>query len=371
MKTTFPAPDAPSPWPSPTSPMPSPGRGRPGPFPRGRSRASWWNRVLAVLLDSALVSSVAWFATGSAPSFAALPTWGAQDPPLAPESTVWVGWTMLGLAVLQAYTGATPGKRVARIAVVDAGSGRPIGLLGTVLRWLAHFLDAILMLGYLRAAWHPEGRTFADSLLGTVVQHTVRPRPHRWVAWCRQQRDRHAPWLRWPPVVTSTVALVVCAAAAAGSLTAGGGSAESAADATTSCVSTGPFAATAMVSSSVSSSWESRLGVERTTEQSWRVAAGWSTGLGLDATDNPDVTVGEAVLSVRSADGRTYAAASPSDEGEDPLWWSMPDQVAATDLEAPEDVSGWDARVVLLDDDGEALAECTAPVPAVEAVGSP
>jgi Mce-associated membrane protein len=322
--------------------------------------------VLAVLLDSALVASVAWFATGSAPSYATLPTWGAQDPPLDPETVAWVGWTMLGLAVLQAYTGATPGKRVARIAVVDAASGCPIGLLGTVVRWLAHFLDAILMLGYLRAAWHPEGRTFADSLVGTVVQHTVRPRPHRWVAWCRRRRDARAPWLRWPPPVTSVVALVVCAAAAAASLTSSNGGRERMADGTTSCATTGRYAVTALVGSSVATSWESRLGVERTTEQTWRVVAGWSTGLGLDSGGDPDVPVGEAVLSVRSADGRTYDAGSSAlEDGGDPLWWSMPEQIASTGLEVPEDVSGWDVRAVLLDTSGDVVAECTTSVPAV------
>ncbi|GAA4730697.1 hypothetical protein GCM10023216_23220 [Isoptericola chiayiensis] len=370
MTTTVPGPAGPPP-PAASSPPPPPSVAAPpseGPFTPDRPRASWWNRVLAVLLDSAVMANVAWFATGGAPSFAALPMWGTQDPPLAPEATWWTAGTLLVLVVLQAYTGMTPGKRVAGISVVDAGSGRPIGLPGTVLRFLAHLIDAIFMVGYLRAAWHPEGRTFADSLLGTVVVRTTRPVPHRWVAWVRRRRDARVPWLRWPSVVTGGVALVVCAAAAAASLVQGGGGGEVMSTEETSCTSDGPNVATALVGSSYRSTGETRLGVWRTADESWRVVVGWSTGLGADTADNPDAEPAEAALSVRSPAGESYASELDPIDGPtetDPLWWSMPDMVAATGLDVPQDVSGWEARATLRDADGSVLAECTTTVPPV------
>lgn len=340
------------------------------PLVDGHAKGGWSLRVLAVLLDSALVASIAWLATSDAPTFASLPLLSrAEEPPLGSDTVGWTLASLLGLGILQAYTGMTPGKRVTGISVVDAGSGRPIGLAGTVLRWLAHFLDAFLMLGYLRAAWHPQGRTFADSLLGTVVVLSSRPRPHRWVARLRRLRDGRAPWLRWPPVITSAVALVVCAAAAAMSLVQGSGGSWSSSSDMTSCTSTGPFVATAMIGSAASVTWESRLGIERTVEGPWEVAAAWSTGLGADDGGNRPLDAPYAALEIRSADGSFYSAEGGTPSGavaDDYLWWSVPEPIASVSVEAPEDVSGWTATAVLLDDGGTVVAECSAPVPASE-----
>ncbi len=40
---------------------------------------------------------------------------------------------------------------------------------------MAHILDALLYIGFLRPLWHPQRRTFADSLCSTVVLRRVRP----------------------------------------------------------------------------------------------------------------------------------------------------------------------------------------------------
>ncbi len=68
---------------------------------------------------------------------------------------------------MQAYTGSTPGKLVMSIAVLDSTTGRPLGLWRMTVRWFAHLLDAILLIGYLRPLWDPKRRTFADSLVGS------------------------------------------------------------------------------------------------------------------------------------------------------------------------------------------------------------
>lgn len=337
-----------------------------GPFTDDRPCAAWGLRVLATLLDSALVAAVVFVATGAAPSLAALPGLGK---PGGAGGAAWTAAALLVLGVLQAYTGMTPGKRVAHVAVVDDGTGRPIGLPRTVLRWFAHVLDAILLIGYLRSAFRTDGRTFADSLFGTVAVRTTAPPPHPLVARLRRARDARAPWLRWPRPVTSGVALVLCAAAAAASVTSSSGGGEQMSERRTSCVDTGGPEAAATLGSARTFDRERRLGFTRTDLVGWRVAVGWSAG--IDTRDTPDIDVATVRLTVSAPDGATYdavdvaEAVDPTVDGGDDLWWSQPDLVASTQVTAPEDVTGWTARTALLDADGAVLAECSAPVPTI------
>ncbi|WP_166844051.1 RDD family protein [Isoptericola sp. BMS4] len=343
------------------------GPGPLGPFTPERPKAPWGLRALAVLLDSAVVAGVAFLATGDPPSLAALP--GLGDPAEA-GGTGWAAATLLALGALQGYTGMTPGKRVVGVSVVDAGSGRPIGLLGTVLRWLAHVLDSILLVGYLRAAWHPEGRTFADSLLGTVAVHTTTPEPHPWVARARRLRDRSAPGLRWPRRATGAAALVLCAGAAAMSLVPGSASETGSADETL-CMVTEPVPLTAMITASRTTSWETRLGISRAVQNTWHLDAGWSdeapgtTDTDGEPGDLPDGL--HAVVLVRSPGG-TVPRALPDDGAAPGPASSMPGTVLATARTATsEDVTGWTATTQLLGDGGTVLAECSGVIPPIAA----
>ena len=337
------------------------------PLTDDRPPAAWGLRVLATLLDSALVASVVFLATGAGPTLAALPALGK---PGGDGGAGWTAGTLLALGMLQAYTGMTPGKRAAGVAVVDDRTGRPIGLPGTVLRWFAHVLDAILLIGYLRSAFRKDGRTFADSLLGSVAVRTTTPEPHPLVARLRTIRDTRAPWLRWPRRVTAVAALVLCAAAAAMSLTASSGGGQQMSERQTSCTSTGDFAATAMIGSARSFDMDSRLGISRVDVTRWQVAVAWSTGLGVDSRDNPQVGHLDARITVTSPDTAALAwAESPGgtdpDEAADGAWFSLTDEVASTVVTVPEEPTGWTARAELLDD-GAVVAECSAPVPAIE-----
>lgn len=147
--------------------------------------ADWGRRVVAALLDGAVLTGATWLVLGS----------GSEAPSLTPvppgssvaEGVSWVSSPILValvvvLVALQGYTGATPGKRVVGIAVVRASTGRPVGLVTSALRVVAHLLDAILLIGYLRPLWDPQRRTFADSLLGTLVLQTRDTPPHPWFA---------------------------------------------------------------------------------------------------------------------------------------------------------------------------------------------
>lgn len=156
--------------------------------------ASWGRRVVAALLDTAVLGGVAWYVGGGAyvpPSLQ--PTSGDVDSGAASwvTSPVLVSAFLLVL-VLQGVTGQTPGRRVVGIAVVRAPSDGPVGgapgVLRSLGRWLAHVLDAILLIGYLRPLWHAERRTFADSIVGTAVVHRApgtdpRARVATVVAW--------------------------------------------------------------------------------------------------------------------------------------------------------------------------------------------
>lgn len=147
--------------------------------------ATWGRRVVAALLDGAVLAGATWLVLGSgseAPSLAPVP-----DSSTAHQGISWVSSPVLValvvvLLAVQGYTGATPGKRVVGITVVRVSTGRPVGLVISALRVVAHLLDAILLIGYLRPLWDAQCRTFADSLLGTRVLQTRNPPPHPWFA---------------------------------------------------------------------------------------------------------------------------------------------------------------------------------------------
>ncbi|PFG20531.1 RDD family protein [Serinibacter salmoneus] len=160
--------------------------------------AGWWRRAFAVILDDLLLAAVAWLAVGSAvgPTLHPPIGWSGLEA-WAPDAVAdlgngWVVGSFLALLVLQAYTGATPGKRVTGVVIVDAETGRPVGLLRTLLRPFAHVLDALLFIGYLRPLWDAQHRTFADSLLRTRSVQTRSPVPHPWL----RVRPRSLPTVR-------------------------------------------------------------------------------------------------------------------------------------------------------------------------------
>lgn len=139
--------------------------------------ATWGERVIAAVLDNAILAGVTWLALGA----------GIAQPTLTPglwldahsEQGSLTDWKILVpigalviLLVLQATTGWTPGKLVVGIRVVrddPAGRTEPAGLWRTGARWVLHVLDAILLIGYLRPLWHQQRQTFADGIAHTVV----------------------------------------------------------------------------------------------------------------------------------------------------------------------------------------------------------
>jgi len=157
--------------------------GAPGPV-----CASWGRRVAAAVLDGAIGAGATFLAFGD--EVVNVPFIGnGLQPTGVPgvPTTSWTdsGWVMgavLLVVVMQGYFGVTPGKIVMGIAVVHEVDARPVGLVQTTVRWLLHILDSILLIGYLRPLWNDQRKTFADSIMATVVLDTRRPRRHRWFA---------------------------------------------------------------------------------------------------------------------------------------------------------------------------------------------
>jgi len=154
--------------------------------------ATWPARAVALLIDHAVISAAAFLSVGLLgygrlslhPGVTTSPyASGAGAPPPG-----WVVATLVLMALMQAYLGATPGKWVVGIAVVEARTGRPAGVVRTAVRTVAHLLDLILLLGYLRPLLDRERRTFADSIAGTYVIATRRPLPHPSLAWLAHGR---------------------------------------------------------------------------------------------------------------------------------------------------------------------------------------
>ena len=145
--------------------------------------ASWSRRVVAALLDGAVFSGATWLVLGpdgSAPSLQ--PAFGGTAAPVPWHTSGWLVGLVVVMLALQGWTGATPGKRVAGVAVVRSSDGRPAGIVASGLRVVAHVIDAILLIGYLRPLWNVRRQTFADSIAGTLVVQTREPPAHPWFA---------------------------------------------------------------------------------------------------------------------------------------------------------------------------------------------
>jgi len=153
-----------------------------------RADALFTTRVAAAVLDGAIGAGTTFLAFGDQP--VTVPFIGTAFQPTSVEGVPTSSWTDSGwvigavllVIVMQAYLGVTPGKIVLGIAVVDERDARPVGLVRTTVRSLLHVIDAILFIGYLRPLWNARHKTFADSIMATVVLNTRRPRRHYWFA---------------------------------------------------------------------------------------------------------------------------------------------------------------------------------------------
>ncbi len=86
----------------------------------------------------------------------------------------WRIWLVLAYAVWnigyrQGTTGSSIGKGVMKFKVVSETTGQPIGFGMSVVRQLAHFVDAIICyVGFLFPLWDSKRQTLADKIMTTV-----------------------------------------------------------------------------------------------------------------------------------------------------------------------------------------------------------
>jgi uncharacterized RDD family membrane protein YckC len=88
-----------------------------------------------------------------------------------------LGFTIWNVFIRQGRTGATYGKSVLAIRLVNSDS-QPIGAGWAFLRSILHILDALpCCLGFLWPIWDPQKQTFADKIMRTYVIQATTPEP--------------------------------------------------------------------------------------------------------------------------------------------------------------------------------------------------
>lgn len=174
--------------------------------------APWWRRAVAALLDATVVGAATFVAVGPGgwPWEWSVVLGGSSGSTALPHAGVLVAVVagVVVLLALQAWTGATPGKRVVGVVVVRESDGRPAGPVRTAARTAAHALDLVLLVGFLRPVWDERRRTFADSLCATDVR-VARQVPGRRDAHGRR-RGAAPRGRRRRGVATTAVAALVC-----------------------------------------------------------------------------------------------------------------------------------------------------------------
>ena len=162
----------------------------PGPAVRALptdSYTPWFTRVLALIIDYlpyAIVQGIGtgiMFATQQSTCVTDITQYDvsqycASQPSMIGQLAQWLA-TLVGLAYWlwnrgyrQGTTGSSLGKTVMKIKVVSEATGQPIGFGLSVVRDLAHFVDAVIcFIGFLFPLWDAKRQTLADKILTTVV----------------------------------------------------------------------------------------------------------------------------------------------------------------------------------------------------------
>jgi uncharacterized RDD family membrane protein YckC len=189
--SSFPPPPLPGSGNYPPPPPPSGGHvpPPPGPVLRGLARAEftpWLSRVAAYLVDHlplALILGAGWLVLQNAAEGACL----TGITPNAVDQICTIGYSTLGVAVMwgavlvglvyfvwnygyrQGTTGSSIGKSLLKFKVVSENTGKPIGFGLSVLREIAHAVDAAFFyVGYLVPLWDAKRQTLADKIMTTV-----------------------------------------------------------------------------------------------------------------------------------------------------------------------------------------------------------
>lgn len=161
----------------------------PGPVLRGLTKADctpWLSRVAAYLVDHLpllLILGVGWLVLQNSAESACL----TEVAPNTVDQICTIGYSTLGVTVMwgavlvglayfvwnygyrQGSTGSSIGKSLLKFKVVSENTGKPIGFGLSVLRQIAHVVDAVILdIGYLFPLWTAKRQTLADKMMATV-----------------------------------------------------------------------------------------------------------------------------------------------------------------------------------------------------------
>ncbi|POX69945.1 hypothetical protein C3471_25680 [Mycobacterium kansasii] len=182
---TPPAPPPPPPPPSAAGYAPPP----PGPAIRSQPTESytpWITRVLAFLIDNApvvVVYGIGWviaLVTQQSSCVTSVNQYDVSQYCYVQDSIIGVlAQGLASLAILaywvwnygyrQGTTGSSIGKSVLKFKVVSETTGQPLGFGMSLVRQLAHFVDAIICyVGFLFPLWDAKRQTLADKIMTTV-----------------------------------------------------------------------------------------------------------------------------------------------------------------------------------------------------------
>jgi len=96
---------------------------------------------------------------------------------IAIGAVLWIAFFIWNICLRQGRTGASIGKSVLAIRLVNSDL-QPIGAGWSFLRYLLHIVDAIpCYLGYLWPLWDSRRQTFADKIMNTFVIQATTPQP--------------------------------------------------------------------------------------------------------------------------------------------------------------------------------------------------
>lgn len=141
--------------------------------------ARWAPRAAAFAVDLAVIASP-WLIAGPV-MWTTADRWtnaSGEADMIIDDTGAWA-WLLASVAhvllaivvrvVLPRRSGQSLGRRWQHLRVVDASTGGPVGPARLLGRELAHALDWVWLIGFLRPVWDVQRRTFADDLTATRV----------------------------------------------------------------------------------------------------------------------------------------------------------------------------------------------------------
>jgi uncharacterized RDD family membrane protein YckC len=167
-----------------------PGYGQAAPALPKEAYTSWFTRVLAWVIDYIPVFVIVGIAQGIAIATGDndCVTYGSGVACTSSYSVVGSILSFLGSVLALAFvvwnygyrqgtTGSSIGKSVMKFKVVSEKTWQPIGFGLSIVRQLAHFVDAIICyIGYLFPLWDSKRQTLADKIMTTVCV-PLQPQP--------------------------------------------------------------------------------------------------------------------------------------------------------------------------------------------------